>query len=124
MNSKKSKKYIKELETFRGFNQEEWEKLNPGLKILIAHKDIISGRGSALFKNIIRVLTDHEKRLIELEKYKNYNLGYYEINETGGVDNIKIILNDPKLKENENREGRWLNEYKRNWFFREIKRLW
>ena len=88
MNSKKSKKYIKELETFRGFNQEEWEKLNPGLKILIAHKDIISGRGSALFKNIIRVLTDHEKRLKAIEA----ELGIYTEEE---IKEIKVGGTDP-----------------------------
>lgn len=37
----------------------------------------------------------YEKRLTELEKFKDNPLEYYDINETGGVNKIKIILNDP-----------------------------
>ena len=46
-------------------------------------------------KNIIRVLTDHEKRLEKLEKN---TLEYQEINETGGLNKVKIILHGVKLK--------------------------
>ena len=48
---------------------------------------------------IVPVLEDFEKRLIELEKDKTNILEHHEINETGGIDNIKIILHDPNLKE-------------------------
>lgn len=65
--NKESKKFNKGLEGFRGFNQKEWDELDPNLKALIAHKLIISGRGSALFKHIIGVLTNHEKRLKAIE---------------------------------------------------------
>ncbi|MBA7534343.1 hypothetical protein ES705_26589 [subsurface metagenome] len=37
----------------------------------------------------------YEKRITELEKFKFNVLGYYEINETGGVNNIKIGGTDP-----------------------------
>jgi len=47
---------------------------------------------------LIPVLEDFEKRLTELEKDRTNILEHYEINETGGVDNIKIILNDSGLK--------------------------
>jgi len=47
---------------------------------------------------LIPVLEDFEKRLTELEKDRTNILEHYEINETGGVDNIKIILNDSELK--------------------------
>ena len=46
-------------------------------------------------KLLIKVLGDHEKRLTELEKFKFNILGYYEINETGGVNNIKVGGTDP-----------------------------
>ena len=49
-------------------------------------------------KNMIPLLEDFEKRLTELEKFKFDSLGYHEINETGGANNIKIVLNDPDLK--------------------------
>ena len=86
--NKEFEKFNKELENFRGFNEKEWEKLNPGLRILIAHKDIISGRGSALFKSIIRILTDHEKRLKAVEA----ELGIYTEEE---IKNIKVDGTNP-----------------------------
>ena len=63
------KEYKKGLEEVRGFKEEEWEKLNPSLRILIGHKPHICGSGSALFKHIINVLIDHEKRLKKNEKF-------------------------------------------------------
>ena len=87
-NIEESKIFNKGLEEFRGFNQKEWDKLNPDLKALIAHKLIISGRGSALFKHIIGVLTDHEKRLRVVEAA----LGIYTEEE---IKNIKIGGTDP-----------------------------
>jgi len=65
-----------------------------------------------IYKNIdfrrflIKVLEDFEKRLTELEKDRINILEHYEINETGGVDNIKIILNDPKLKKKGEKNGK------------------
>jgi len=53
----------KALEEYRGFNQNDWDKLNHNLKTLIEHKRDISGRGEGLFKAIIEVLTEHEKKL-------------------------------------------------------------
>ena len=44
---------------------------------------------------LIPVLEDFDKRLTELEKFKVNTLGYYEINETGGVNNIKVVGTDP-----------------------------
>ncbi len=41
------------------------------------------------------ILEDFEKRLTELEKFKFNCTGYYEINETGGSDEIKIGGTDP-----------------------------
>ena len=64
---KEWKEFHKEMERLRGFNEEEWRFLNPGLKSLISLKTHISGRGSGLFKEIIRVLTNHEKRLRTIE---------------------------------------------------------
>jgi len=61
------KNFHEEMERIRGFNEEEWRFLNPGLKTLIGHKLHISGRGSGLFKEIIRALTNHEKRLRIIE---------------------------------------------------------
>lgn len=81
--NKESEKFNKELKEFRGFNRKEWDKLNPNLKALIAHKLLISGKGSALFKHIIEVLADHEKRLRIIEA----ELGIY--NEEGEKE-IKI----------------------------------
>jgi len=49
-------------------------------------------------KYMIPLLEDFGKRLTELEKDKTNILEHHEINETGGVDNIKIVLDDPKLK--------------------------
>ena len=86
--SEESKKFNKGLEEFRGFNEKEWDELNPGLRILIAHKDIISGRGSALFESIIRILTDHEKRLKAVEA----ELGIYTEEE---IKNIKVDGTNP-----------------------------
>ena len=51
-------------------------------------------------------MEDFEKRLTELEKDRINILEHYEINETGGVDNIKIILNDPKLKKKGEKNGK------------------
>ena len=82
------KKLMKDLEDFRGFSEEEWRFLNGDLKTLIGLRTHIVGKGSKLFKCIIGVLTDHEKRLEELEKH---NLEYHGINESGGITNIKII---------------------------------
>ena len=45
--------------------------------------------------HIVCVLENFEKRLAKLEKFKEDTLGYYEINETGGVNNIKIGGTDP-----------------------------
>jgi len=47
---------------------------------------------------LIPVLEDFKKRLEAIKKDKGDLLEYHEINETGGVINIKIIFNDPKLK--------------------------
>ena len=85
---KESKKFNKGLEKFREFRQKEWDELNPGLKTLIAHKNLVSGSGSALFKNIIRVLVNHEKRLKKIEA----ELGIYAEEET---KNIKVGGTDP-----------------------------
>ena len=65
---KEWKEFHKEMERLRGFNEEEWRFLQPGLKNLISLKTHISGRGSGLFKEIIRALTNHEKRLRTIEK--------------------------------------------------------
>lgn len=86
---KESKKFMEELEDFRGFNQKEWDELNPNLRTLIGLRTHIVGKGQKLFKCIIGVLTDHEKRLKELEK--NIIWEYREINETGGITIIEII---------------------------------
>jgi len=64
---KEWKEFHKEMERLRGFNEEEWRFLNSGLKSLISLKTHISGRGSGLFKEIIRTLTNHEKRLRTIE---------------------------------------------------------
>jgi hypothetical protein len=55
----------------------------------IVHCEILILEGFAL------ILEGFEKRIKELEKH---NLEYHGINETGGINNIKIILDDPKLK--------------------------
>lgn len=86
--SKESEKFMKNLEEFRGFNQKEWDELNPGLRILIGLRTHIEGKGSALFKCIIQALTDHEKRLKIIEA----ELGIYTGEE---IKNIKIGLTDP-----------------------------
>ncbi|GAI45681.1 unnamed protein product, partial [marine sediment metagenome] len=44
---------------------------------------------------ISRILKSYDRRFKELEKY---NLEYHGINETGGINNIKIVLDDPILK--------------------------
>ena len=64
---KEWKDFHKEMERLRGFDEEEWRFLNPGLKNLISLKTHISGKGSGLFKEIIRTLTNHEKRLRTIE---------------------------------------------------------
>ena len=86
--NKESKKFMKDLEDFRGFNQKEWDNLYPALKMLIACKPHILGRGSALFKDIIKVLVNHEKRLKAIEA----KLGIYSEEE---IKNIKIGGTDP-----------------------------
>ena len=85
---KESKKFCKEMEYLRGFNEKEWQFLNPGLKNLISLKTHISGRGSGLFKEIIRALTNHEKRLKVIEA----ELGIYTEEE---IKNIKVGGTDP-----------------------------
>ncbi|GAH67833.1 unnamed protein product [marine sediment metagenome] len=82
------KKLNKELEEFRGFNQKEWDELNPGLRTLIGLRTHITGKGSALFKCIIQALTDNEKRLKKIEA----ELGIYTEKE---IKNIKVGLTDP-----------------------------
>jgi len=47
---------------------------------------------------ISRILKDHDERFKELEKY---NLEYHGINETGGMNNIKIVLDNPNKKRKE-----------------------
>jgi len=73
--------------------------MSKNLKDLIDYKngkyDYLSSKMYHLFNNIIEVLEDFEKRLAKLEKFKFDTLGYYEINETGGADNIKIGGTDP-----------------------------
>ena len=81
-------KFNKELEEFRGFNQKEWDELNPGLRTLIGLKTHIVGKGSALFKCIIQALTNHEKRLKRIES----ELGIYTKEE---IKNIKVGGTDP-----------------------------
>ncbi|MBA7576418.1 hypothetical protein ES695_21340 [Candidatus Atribacteria bacterium 1244-E10-H5-B2] len=44
---------------------------------------------------IIPILEGFDKRLAELEKFRVSTLGDYEINETGGVNDIKIGGTDP-----------------------------
>lgn len=44
---------------------------------------------------IREILKSYDRRFKELEKH---NLEYHEINETGGANNIKIVLDDPKSK--------------------------
>ena len=79
---------MKELERFRGFNEEEWNNLYPALKMLIACRLHISGRGSALFKDIIKVLINHEKRLKAIEA----ELGIYTDEE---IKKVKVGGTDP-----------------------------
>lgn len=67
INKKEWKEFHEEMERLRGFNEEEWRLLNPGLKTLISLKTHISGKGNGLFKEIIRTLTNHEKRLRVVE---------------------------------------------------------
>lgn len=86
--NKKSEKFMQDLETFRGFNEKEWDNLYPALKMLIACKSHISGRGSALFKDIIKVLVNHEKRLKAIEA----ELGIYTEEE---IKKIKVGGTDP-----------------------------
>jgi len=50
-------------------------------------------------QHCINLLEDFEKRLAELEKYNI--LEYNEINKTGGINNIKIVLDDPNKKRKE-----------------------
>jgi len=45
---------------------------------------------------ICRILKSYDKRIKELE---GHNLEHHEINETGGINKIKIILDNPILKE-------------------------
>ncbi|MBA7533861.1 hypothetical protein ES705_26107 [subsurface metagenome] len=68
----------KNLEELKEFKKDN--KLEPRQKIIY---------------HIVCVLEDFEKRLAELEKFKGDTLGYYEINETGGANNIKIGGTDP-----------------------------
>lgn len=58
-------------------------------------KDNKLGPRQKIIYHIVCVLEDFAKRLTELEKFKGDTLGYYEINETGGVNNIKIGGTDP-----------------------------
>ncbi len=51
-----------------------------------------------VLEGFVLILEGFEKRLTELEKFKFNTLGYHEINETGGSNKIKIILNDPRLR--------------------------
>jgi len=76
--NKEFEKFNKELEKSRGFKEKEWEELDYNLKMLIACKGHISGQGSALFKHIINVLVNFEKRLKAIE------------NKTSELNKIKI----------------------------------
>lgn len=82
------KKFCREMEEIRGFNEKEWQFLNPDLKTLIGLRTHIAGKGSALFKCIIGVLTDHEKRLKVIET----ELGIYA---EGEIKKIKVGGTDP-----------------------------
>ena len=62
-NKENWEKFHKELAEYRGYSEKEWQFLNPQLKTLIGLRKHIDGTGSGLFKCIIEVLTDHEKRL-------------------------------------------------------------
>ena len=55
----------------------------------------------SVLEGFILILEGFEKRIKELEKH---NLEYHGINETGGINNIKIILDDPKLKKKRGRK--------------------
>ena len=66
---------------------------------------------------LIPILEDFEKRLIKLEKnkedlsprirlIKEETIEHQEINETDGINNIKIILNNPKLKRKGEKDGK------------------
>jgi len=50
-----------------GLEDEEFEKLKYCLKLLVAVQPNISGKGSALFKDIIYTLVDFEKRIKTIE---------------------------------------------------------
>jgi len=45
---------------------------------------------------IKRIFKSHDEQFKKLEKH---NLEHYEINKTGGMDNIRIVSHDPNLKE-------------------------
>lgn len=69
--------------------------MNKNLEELIGfRKDNKSEPRQKIIYHIVCVLENFEKRLTKLEKFKSDTLGYYEINETGGVNNIKIGGND------------------------------
>jgi len=81
--------------------------MSKNLEELKEHNEdnFFEGLGLQNFTNnyIIPILEDFEKRISEIER-RYIDLWYpehHEINETGGVNNIKIILNDPKLKKKE-----------------------
>ena len=67
-------KFHKELAEYRGFSEKEWQFLNPKLKTLIGLREHIDGTGSELFKCIIEVLTNHEKRLKVIESRREKQL--------------------------------------------------
>ena len=77
--NKEWQEFHKGLKEVRGFNEKEWEKLNPNLRILIAHRPHISGQGSALFKHIIWTLVDFEKRLKKIESKKSFNGNFAQL---------------------------------------------
>ena len=64
------------------------------------------GVGISIMYYLVPIFEDFEKRLTELEKYKNNILEHHEINETGRINNIKIVLNDPKLKKKGEKDGK------------------
>lgn len=76
--------------------------MNKNLEELIDYKngkyDYLPSKMYHLFNDIIEVLEGFEKRLEELEKYKKNILEYHEINQSGGINNIKIVLDDPNQK--------------------------
>jgi len=56
------------------------------------------GVGVSIMYYLIPIFEDFEKRLTELEKDKTNILEHHEINETGSINNIKIVLDDPNKK--------------------------